>query len=207
MFSIDINFVWHFQIYFLPKTAMVRFFLYTEPCGDVSCNGKACFLAHQECQRPHRKNKQTKPWKNPKPTPTNYQERKKSKDRETEKDISRYKKRNGFKLARGKLLNVEKQKMELYETISVKCVTPTAQSLSSSCSFYWDRCNSWFYALEVASSVQGKRFIVCSGYNGMRGTGCQKGLWFEEGAFGLVGGVFLLWLEFTRQVVWCTGQW
>lgn len=92
LFSIDINFVWHFQIYFLPKTAMVRFFLYTEPCGDVSCNGKACFLAHQECQRPHRKNKQTKPWKNPKPTPTNYQERKKSKDRETEKDISRYKK-------------------------------------------------------------------------------------------------------------------
>lgn len=53
--------------------------------------------------------------------------------------------------------------------------------------------------LEVASSVQGKRFIVCSGYNGMRETGCQMGLRFEEGAFGLVGGVFVLRLEFTRR--------
>lgn len=33
----------------------------------------------------------------------------------------------------------------------------------------------------------------------MRGTGCQKGLRFEEGAFGLVDGVFVLWLEFTRR--------
>lgn len=92
LFSIDINFVCHFQTYFLFKTPIVRFFLDIELCGGVSCNGKACFLAHKECQRPHRKNKQTKPWKKPKPTPTNYQERKRSKDTETEKNISRYKK-------------------------------------------------------------------------------------------------------------------
>lgn len=59
--------------------------------------------------------------------------------------------------------------------------------------------------LKVVSSVQSKRFIGCSGYNGVRGTGCQKGLRFEEGAFGLVGGAFVLWLEFTRRT--CLMHW